>query len=114
MIMDTQIKIENTDTMKQDTTTFKLIIFGATGATGRHLVRLALAAGHKVRAFDRQQGSLPTANPDLTFIKGDVFNPAQIEEAIAGQDVVINVLGVPPGVPIPVCSQGTENIIAAM
>src|SRR5262249_2189527 len=27
---------------------------------------------------------------------------------------VINVLGVPPGVTIPVCSQGTENIIAAM
>jgi putative NADH-flavin reductase len=37
-----------------------------------------------------------------------------VDEAIAGQDVVISVLGVRPGVTIPVCSEGTEHIIAAM
>lgn len=112
--MNTQKNIENADTTKQDTKTLKIIIFGATGGTGRHLVDLALDAGHKVLAFDRQPGSLPMENPNLTFVKGDVFDEAQVEEAIAGQDVVINVLGVPPGVTIPVCSKGTENIIAAM
>ena len=112
--MDMQKNIDNTDTVKQDTKTLKIIIFGATGGTGRHLVELALGAGHKVLAFDRHQGSLSMENPNLRFVKGDVFDEAQVEEAIAGQDVVINVLGVPPGVTIPVCSKGTENIIAAM
>src|SRR5262249_55159683 len=50
----------------------------------------------------------------LSLIQGDIFNPFQVEEAIAGRDAVINVLGVRPGVTLPVCSEGTKNIIAAM
>jgi putative NADH-flavin reductase len=92
----------------------KIVIFGAAGATGRILVERALAQGHEVTAFDRHTAPLTIQHPKPTLIQGDIFNSAQVEEAIAGQDVVISVLGVRPSVTIPVCSEGTEHIIAAM
>ena len=92
----------------------KIVIFGAAGATGRIVVERALAQGHEVKAFDRNTTGLTIQHPKLTLIQGDIFNPSQVEEAIAGQDVVISVLGVRPGVTTPVCSEGTEHIITAM
>jgi putative NADH-flavin reductase len=92
----------------------KIVIFGAAGATGRIVVERALEQGHEVTAFDRNTAPLTIQHPKLRLVQGDIFNPFQVEEAIAGQDVVISVLGVRPGVTIPVCSEGTKNIIAAM
>src|SRR5437867_10875664 len=92
----------------------KIVIFGAAGGTGRSLVEQALAQGHEVTAFDRQPEALTIEHPHLSRVKGDIFKPEQVEAAIVGQDVVVSVLGVRPGVTIPVCSEGTKNIIAAM
>jgi putative NADH-flavin reductase len=92
----------------------KIVIFGAAGATGRILVERALAQGHEVTAFDRHIAPLNIEHPKLSLIQGDIFNPSQVEKAITGQDIVISVLGVRPGVTIPVCSEGTKNIITAM
>ena len=92
----------------------KIVIFGAAGATGRILVERALVQGHEVTAFDRHTAALTIEHPKLSLIQGDIFNPSKVEEAIAGQDVVISVLGVRPGVTTPVCSEGTKNIIVAM
>ena len=92
----------------------KIVIFGAAGATGRIVVERALAEGHEVTAFDRHTAPLTLHHPKLILIQGDIFNPSQVEAAIVGQDAVISVLGVRPGVTIPVCSEGTKNIIAAM
>lgn len=92
----------------------KVVIFGATGGTGRQLIEQALAQGHIVTAFDRSTAALTIRHPDLTFVQGDVFNQEQVDAAVAGQDTVICVLGVRPTVQIPVCSTGTEHIIAAM
>jgi putative NADH-flavin reductase len=92
----------------------KIVIFGAAGATGRILVEQALERGYEVTAFDRHPAALTIQHPKLSLIQGDIFDPASVEKAIAGQDVVISVLGVRPGVTTPVCSKGTEHIIAAM
>ena len=92
----------------------KIVIFGAAGATGRIVVERALAQGHEVTAFDLHTAPLTVQHPKLTLIQGDIFNLSQVEAAIAGQDVVISVLGVRPGITIPVCSEGTKNIIEAM
>jgi putative NADH-flavin reductase len=92
----------------------KIVIFGAAGATGRIVVKHALDLGHEVTAFDRDIAPLTIQHPKLTRMQGDIFNTSQVEAAVAGQDAVISVLGVGPGVTIPVCSEGTKNIIAAM
>src|SRR5260370_41192933 len=94
--------------------TMKLVILGAAGGTGRILVEQALEKGHEVTAFDRHTGALTIQHPKLSLVQGDVFDPAQVEAAIVGQDVVISVLGVKPGTTAPVCSTGTKNIITAM
>src|SRR5215471_9290344 len=85
-----------------------IVIFGAAGATGRIVVERALDQGHEVTAFDRNTAPLTIQHPKLTLVQGDIFNPSQVEAAIAGQDAVISVLGVRPGVTIPVCSEGTK------
>ncbi|MGH2496050.1 MAG: NAD(P)-dependent oxidoreductase [Ktedonobacteraceae bacterium] len=92
----------------------KIVIFGAAGGTGRALIEQALEQGYIVTGFDRHPEALTLQHPNLTMIKGDIFEPAAVEEAIKGQDMVFCVLGVKPGVTIPVCSVGTKNIIAGM
>ena len=70
----------------------KIVIFGATGGTGRELVRQALAAGYEVTAFARN----PTAfSPEerLRVAQGNALDGAAVIAAIAGQDVVLSALG---------------------
>jgi len=101
----------------------RLLIFGATGATGQVLVRLALQAGHHVTAFVRDPGRLAIDNPLLGYVVGDVMQPSSIALAMPGQDAVLCALGTmteiradrprrQPGVPV--CSVGTRNILEAM
>jgi putative NADH-flavin reductase len=91
-----------------------IIIFGAAGGTGRVLTEQALAGGHIVTGFNRNPDALKLQHPNLNKIKGDIFNPAEVEGAIAGQHVVFCVLGVRPRDTTPVCSVGTKNIIQGM
>lgn len=93
----------------------KLLIFGASGATGRVLVSAALANGHAVTAFVRTPGKLALSHENLTVIVGDVADQQAVERAVAGQDAVFSCLGV--GVPLkhdPAVVAGIGFIIAAM
>jgi len=92
----------------------KLIIFGASGGTGRALVTQALEQGHEVTAFVRSPAALTSDHPRLRVIQGDVLDPASVAATVRGQDAVLNALGMKPGTPQPVTSGGTKNIIAAM
>ncbi len=88
----------------------KVVIFGGAGGTGRVVVEQALEKGYEVTAFDRHPQALTIQHPKLSIVQGDIFDPAQVEAAIVGQDVVICVLGVKPGVTIPVCSKGRRTL----
>jgi len=70
-----------------------IVVFGATGRTGKYIVQYALEAGHQVTAFDHHADKLTFNSPDLHIAVGDVYNREQVENAIAGKDVVISVLG---------------------
>ncbi len=71
----------------------KIVIFGATGQVGKYLVQQALLMGHHVRAFGRNVHILEDENHLLEKIKGAVFDPGQVFEAIKGTDAVISALG---------------------
>ena len=93
----------------------KILVFGASGATGYNLVSQALEKGHYVRAFVRDASKLKIENKNLTIFQGDVSNYQQIEDAIKDQDVVISALGA--STPIKrnfILIKGIENIVAAM
>ncbi|MFD8086455.1 NAD(P)H-binding protein, partial [Kitasatospora sp. NPDC059722] len=49
----------------------KLTVLGATGGIGRHLVRLALADGHRVTAAVRDPARLPLQHERLTVVTAD-------------------------------------------
>jgi putative NADH-flavin reductase len=92
----------------------KLVVFGATGKTGKHIVQQALDAGHEVIAFARTPSKLGITHERLRVVQGDVGEPEKVESAVAAADAVISVLG-PAGRSAPaMLNRGTQNIIAAM
>ncbi|MFE9601369.1 NAD(P)-dependent oxidoreductase [Streptomyces hokutonensis] len=69
----------------------KLLVLGATGATGRRFVEQALGAGHHVTAYVRNPGRIDASR--LTTIAGSVDDPQALARAVAGHDAVVSMLG---------------------
>jgi putative NADH-flavin reductase len=70
----------------------KIIIFGATGGTGRLLVSQALAKGHSVTAFVRNTEGLPQ-DAHLRVIQGDIHDFGAVVDAVRGHRAVLSALG---------------------
>lgn len=92
----------------------KLIIFGATGGTGRHLVEQALQQGHEVSAFVRDAAKLNISHPNLRAIEGNVLDQPSVERALPGHDAVVCAIGTPANKTGTLRSQGTHNIVRGM
>jgi len=93
----------------------KIVIFGATGGTGRPLMDQALTAGHEVVAFVRTPSKVDTEHECLSVVQGDVMNAADVERAITGDvDAVVSVIAPTKDGPKEVLSVGARNVIEAM
>ncbi|HUR24921.1 MAG TPA: NAD(P)H-binding protein [Candidatus Thermoplasmatota archaeon] len=93
----------------------RLTIFGATGRTGRHAVRAALEAGHKVVVLARDPAKVPTEwGQRVRVVKGDATDPAAVKDAVAGADAVIDTLGHTKGSPKDVLARSSGAVVAAM
>ncbi|NTU62697.1 MAG: SDR family oxidoreductase [Chloroflexi bacterium] len=92
----------------------KLLIFGATGGTGRLLVEQALAQGHVVTAFVRDSRKLTLSHPQLRVVPGNVLEAATVDPVVADQDAVLVALGSGQNEPLTVRSDGTRHITRAM
>lgn len=92
----------------------KVLVFGSTGRTGRHLVAQALEQGHAVTAFVRDSSKLEMRHEKLRLVRGDVLDPASVESAVQGQEVVLSGLGARPGQPKTVFSDGMRTILRFM
>jgi putative NADH-flavin reductase len=92
-----------------------ILVFGASGRTGRELVKQALAQGHRVSAFVRRPAAFDLAHPQLQVVQGDAADRAAVERAVSDQDAVICALG---GANLftrePAVVVGVHNIIIAM
>lgn len=73
----------------------KLIVFGATGGVGAHVVEQAVAAGHEVTVFARTPAKV--GRSDVRIVQGDAFDPQAVAAAVAGQDAVVSCLASTPG-----------------
>jgi len=92
----------------------KVVVFGATGKTGKEILKQALAQEWEVTAFARDPSMLSFENGDLNIMKGDIFEISTVKRAIQGQDAVICSLGTSELGKTTVRAEGTENIIKAM
>lgn len=76
----------------------RVVVLGATGATGRLLVRHAVERGLDVVAVARDPGRVTAP---VRAVAGDVHDPASIARAAEGAEVLLSGLGVtrdsPPG-----------------
>ena len=77
----------------------RLALFGSTGDTGGHTLRLALQDGLAVRAYARTPDKIPPelrAHERLEVVQGDFADAAAIQGAIEGADFVISMGGNAP------------------
>ena len=91
----------------------KILIFGATGGTGRELVSQGLKAGHTVTAFARNEGALEKQD-NLRVFAGDALSRQDVSAAIAGQEAVLSALGSRSLAKSDLLERSMENILAGM
>lgn len=92
----------------------KIVVFGASGGTGKQVVQQALAAGYEVTAFVRDPAKLAIQDAALRTVQGDVTDAAAVEAVLSGQEAVISALG-PSRPPAPgMMETAAQNIVAAM
>jgi putative NADH-flavin reductase len=66
-----------------------IVIYGATGEVGSHVVQEALNRGHRVTAVSRRPEQFEMRHDNLVVVKGDLLDNASITEIVTGQDVVV-------------------------
>jgi len=76
----------------------RLVVLGATGATGLEVVRQALKRGHSVTAFVRSPDGLRAFEDQIDIKKGDLLDGSQLAQVIPGHDAVISAFG--PRLPV--------------
>jgi putative NADH-flavin reductase len=92
-----------------------IVVFGANGPTGQLLVRRGLAEGHAMTAVTRHPEAFSLRHENLQVLRGDVFDPESVEQAVVGRDAVLSSLGVPYSrKEITVYSEGVGHIVQAM
>jgi len=92
----------------------RIVLFGATGSTGKQLIQQAIAAGYHVVAYARNPSKIDIKSEHLIIVKGDIADEEAIENAINGADAVISLLGPRGDSNNKPLTHGMQNIIKAM
>ncbi|MGM4985958.1 MULTISPECIES: NAD(P)-dependent oxidoreductase [Rhizobium] len=93
----------------------KILILGATGPTGRHIVNQAVSRGYDVTLLVRS----PEKAADMKGAKiavGDARDEKVLRQAVKGRDAVISALGTPasPFREVTLLSTATRALVSAM
>jgi putative NADH-flavin reductase len=94
--------------------TVRYTVFGATGGTGREVVRQAVEAGHEVTAVVRDAARLPVRHDLLKAVTADVCDPEALRPLVAGADAALSALGSPTNKGVGIASAGTRAIVRAL
>jgi putative NADH-flavin reductase len=72
----------------------KVLVIGASRGIGLETVKIALRAGHSVRALARSAASIPIQNASLDKVSGSALDSETIRNALQDIEAVIQTLGV--------------------
>lgn len=95
----------------------RIVVTGAAGFLGTHILRRLIADGHTVTGFDQQEISHPEARP----LTGDLRDPEAVKGALSGHEVVCHIgaigdvylAGADPALATAVNVTGSANVAAA-
>ena len=96
----------------------KILVTGANGLIGRHLVRRLLQEGNRVRLFVRRKPEAEWMNDaNVEVFLGDLGDPAAVDLAVKGTEIVYHVGAAMKGSPHDhergtIC--GTQNVVDSM
>ncbi|MGL5796087.1 MAG: SDR family oxidoreductase [Waterburya sp.] len=96
----------------------RILVAGATGQTGRQIVRQLVEKNISVKALVRNRESAQAILPNtVELVVGDVLKPATLETALVDCSVLICATGATPSlnptIPYQVDYQGTKNLVDA-
>ncbi len=66
-----------------------VLVIGATGSIGRHVVEQALQQGHKVRALVRNVAKAGLLPSEVEIVVGDITRPEKLNSAVDGVDAIV-------------------------
>lgn len=95
----------------------KIVIFGASGYSGRAILKEALAQNHQVTILVRSNVGVLFKHKNMTVIEGNVLDREIVNQILLNQDAVIQCLGVGgkgDGKPTTFISDATKIIIEEM
>ncbi|AKF03512.1 NAD(P)-dependent oxidoreductase [Sandaracinus amylolyticus] len=90
-----------------------IVVIGASGRTGRHVVEQAIRRGHAVTAFGRRADVL-AGSPGVRVVVGDGRDPRALRTALEGQDAVISIVAGEGLGPTRSASDVTRALVSAM
>ena len=67
----------------------KILVYGATGKIGNHVVDEALNRGHMVTAVSRDPSRITQVHHNLSAVQGDILDSESVASLAVDQDVVI-------------------------
>ena len=100
--------------MQKSTRLIKIIVFGATGRTGKLVCKRILNSGVIVTGFGRSAEKIKTIDKKLRTFQGDIFDKNKVSQAVSNHDAVIVCLGSINLKDSSTLSSGTQNIVDAM
>ena len=76
----------------------KILITGGAGSVGGELTRKLVAAGYEARVFDLPFMDFTALESldNVEIVKGDITNPANVQAAVAGVDLVLHLAALLP------------------
>ncbi|CAN5239011.1 GDP-mannose 4,6-dehydratase [soil metagenome] len=95
----------------------RIVVTGAAGFLGTHILRRLVVDGHTVTAFDQH----PISDSDVRPLTGDLRDPEAVQAAVSGQETVCHVgaigdvylAGEDPALAAAVNVTGSANVAAA-
>lgn len=75
---------------------YRICVLGGTGFVGKHLVSRLASDGHHIRVLTRhrERHRELLVLPTVSLIQADIHNESILKKQLAGQDVVINLVGI--------------------
>ncbi len=92
----------------------KILVIGGTGNVGQRILAETLNNGFEVTSVQRNLKVTDISHPNLTVIKGDLLNEAELPALIADKDVVIATISLYTGLTPEQFKAAHQNLINAL